>query len=156
MKKLAIGSFLYELENSGSPFSAARRMHLDATSNSLLFVPINGTSIPIYSPTNYEQGSTISHVTKALETTEDFIMIPGVGPGVSLGATMSKLNVQNIYGKGILSILESIGWNTNENQVQKSVELALDYKGEVPTATGDAIPLKLTCSLLCFLIYQLI
>ena len=136
MKKLALGSFLYELEHSGRPFDAAKEMYTSATSNTLSFAPINGSAIPIYSPSSYEQGSTISHVRKSLESSEDFIMIPGVSAGISLANTMSKINVNNVYGRGILSVLESIGWNTNPGQPQKNVELALDYQGEIPAAIG--------------------
>ena len=117
--------FITNFELSGKPFEAAKKMYKSATTQ-LIFKPNNGTHVLLYSPVKYESGSSISHVRQELSTSSNFLMVPNIGPGISL-----QSKGPNIYGNGILQILESIGWNLDPTKEQKSIELALDFGGQV-------------------------
>ena len=136
-RNLALNSFLYELENSGEPFDAAKQMYKAATNGKLAFKDARGLS-GLYSPPTYEQGSSLSHVRELEGYGENFIMVPSIESGISLKSRMENYKLDSVYGRGILDVLDNIGWSILPLTEQKSVELALDFDGQVGKLEGNA------------------
>ena len=131
--------FLKRFEQSGKPFTAAKNAYKESTrgQNTLFFVATNNTRIPIYTPTTFDQGSSLSHITTSVET----LMYPFVRNGVTLENLMARLGGTNIYGNSIQIMLETMGWPSPGNATVKSVALALGYDGSVPSASNFVAPI---------------
>jgi hypothetical protein len=143
-------SFIRSFERSGDPFNAARQAFQAATS-SLTFV--NGaTGVNLYTPTGFQQGSSISHVRLSQANTPDFLMIPQLRPGVN----MDDLITTSLYGPATRAIMEAIGWTTNSTAAG-SVTLGMNYgTGPVGSLPSYASGIKhcWLLTLLCILLNQ--
>ena len=51
---------------------------------------------------------------------------------------MENYKLDSVYGRGILDVLDNIGWSILPLTEQKSVELALDFDGQVGKLEGNA------------------
>jgi hypothetical protein len=142
--------FIRNFERSGEPFNAARQAFQAATS-SLTFV--NGqSSVNLYTPVGFEQGSSISHVRLSQANTPDFLMIPQLRPGVNMDTLINT----SLYGPGTKAIMEAIGWPTNDTAAG-SITLGMNYgTGPVGSLPSSATGLKhwWILTLLCILLNQ--
>jgi hypothetical protein len=135
--------FISNFEASGDPFQAAQEAYRLATrgDTSLVFTPPGGQPIPLYQPRDYQQGSSLSHVTLEAGETADFLMIPALAPGKDVDVTIRQTSAGSIFGPGTTAIMEAVGWPTRNKPDPQPVKLALNYGkgavGSIPTATGS-------------------
>ena len=129
-QNIGAAEFLRRFEQSGVAFEAAQKVYVESTrgQNTLFFTGMDGSKIPIYTPTTFEQGSSLSHITTSVET----LMFPFLRRGTTLEDLINRVGGSNIYGKDIQNILETIGWPTPANEIPKYAELALGFDGEIP------------------------
>ena len=132
-QNIAAAEFLKKFEISGEPFAAAQKVYLDATrgDGNLFFNALDGTKIALYSPSTYEQGSSISHIAESPTVTENFLMIPRLSSGISIQRAMEITGSNTIYGKDLQRIMESIGWPTPKEPILKYLELSLNFDGTI-------------------------
>jgi hypothetical protein len=111
----SIREFVNRFEASGENFRAAENAYQISTrgTNSIRFVPEGGNEIILYSPSRYEQGSSLSHVDARNAQTADFLMIPALSAGVTLESLMQRSRSTSLFGPGTLAIMQSIGWSIN-------------------------------------------
>lgn len=95
--------------------------------NSVQFQPIKGDGVNLYTPSQYEQGSSLSHVDTALSTTADFLMVPALAPGITLETIMANAGTDSVYGPGILGIMRSLGWPTRDDPTPAKVDVAIGF-----------------------------
>ena len=69
----------------------------DLTSNDLNFQSVDGALLDIFSPSTFDEGSSISH----LDFTTDEVLNPSLAPGVE----------ERVYGAGDLAVLSTIGFD---------------------------------------------
>jgi hypothetical protein len=81
----------------------------------LTFKTTNGIDIALFSPPQFSQGSSISHVVMAEATGPDFLMIPALSPGITIDEIMKSVDSKLFLGPQIKAIMESIGWPTVDN-----------------------------------------
>ena len=123
--------FLPNFESSGRPFLAAQRLFQESTQGQgkLFFTTRDGTKVQLYSPSRYEQGSSVSHVAISNSNTENFLMIPALSPGITLEAVMSRVGARSVYGSEIQKVLETVGWPTPSSPTVKQIQLSLGFAG---------------------------
>ncbi|RHZ48298.1 hypothetical protein Glove_553g39 [Diversispora epigaea] len=111
--------FVTEVKSSPQWKFAEYAFESATTNYSLYFSPAKDTSWNehIYLESGlqpYDQGSSISHVSKIYELTEDFLMTHSSDPGVTLEYLIQKGgNYKSPIGPRILSVLESMGYETD-------------------------------------------
>lgn len=130
-QEITASEFLTSFEQSGKPFEAAQRLFQESTrgQGTLFFNAKDGSKISLYSPSKYEQGSSVSHVVGSNAVTENFLMIPSLSPGVTLESVMGRVNANSVYGKDIQHVLETVGWPTPNSPNVKSIQLSLGFSG---------------------------
>jgi hypothetical protein len=116
----SIREFVERFEGSGEVFRNAQGIFQASTrgSNSVRFVPQRGSEVIMYTPSRYEQGSSLSHVDSRNSQTADFLMIPALAAGVTLESLMERTRSNSIYGPGTMAMLQSIGWSSNGSPTQ--------------------------------------
>jgi hypothetical protein len=118
-------TFLTQFEASAVHMNAS----LDAfraSTTALSFV--NGTtSIPLYAPSIFQRGSSISHLPLNQSATPDAIMIPSLRAGVN----MDNLISGGVYGPQTKIIMEAMGWPTIDRPAG-TVQVATNYTGPSP------------------------
>jgi hypothetical protein len=122
----------YEL--SGDPFLASREAYAILTSSTCVFNTNSGLQVELYNPSQYVQGSSTSHLTMDKSETSDFLMIPALINGTTLESFMTQRSANSVYGPGIISIMETIGWPTKSSPKIANVVIAVEYN-----AMGSAV-----------------
>ena len=130
---LTASQFLLEFQNSGLPFRAAQFAYNISRlgERTLYFHSTDGKRIPLYSPIEFFQGSSLSHTSDSSSESLDYIMIPAVKKGNKLNDILHNRDSSQLYGPDILAIMETIGWPTIRNPEPKSIQLALQYPQDV-------------------------
>ena len=132
-RRLPVFKFLEEFETSGMPFRASQFAYNVSKmgERSLFFHTIDDKRIPLYTPTDFLQGSSISHIELLNANTNNFLMIPSVGRGITLEQLISQSDTHSLYGDRLLSMMESIGWPTIRNSVPRDIQLQVRYPEDV-------------------------
>jgi hypothetical protein len=118
-------TFFSQFEASTVHMNAAIEAYR-ASTTALSFV--NGTTrIPLYAPSLFQQGSSISHLPLNQSTTPDAIMIPSLRAGVN----MDNLISGGVYGPQTKIMMEVMGWPTLENPAG-NIQVATNYTGPTP------------------------
>ncbi|RHZ89646.1 hypothetical protein Glove_13g9 [Diversispora epigaea] len=109
--------FVAEVKSS-SQWKYAQYALISASTNySLLFSPAKDTiwdyDFYLESGIPYQRGSSVSHVSTIYEYSSDFLMVYQLGPGVTLEEMTIQGNYTSPIGPRILSVLESIGYETD-------------------------------------------
>ena len=95
--------------------------------NTLFFHTVDGKKIELYSPETFRPGSSLHHLAAPFANTEDFVMVPTLKGSVTVEQLMRSTNSTTVYGKGIRSIMTSIGWPTIDNPETQIIQIAVDY-----------------------------
>ncbi|RHZ84077.1 hypothetical protein Glove_85g154 [Diversispora epigaea] len=112
--------FVTEVKSSSQWKYAESALIHAITNYSLYFAPAKYTSSNkgVYLESGlypFARGSSISHVSIIYEKTPDFLMTWKQDPGETLEETIQFVNYTSPIGPGILSILESIGYETDNS-----------------------------------------
>jgi hypothetical protein len=116
--------------------------------NTLFFHTTDGKKIEIYSPETFRPGSSLHHIATSFASTDDFVMVPSLKNSVTVEDLMRNANSTTVYGKGIRSIMTSIGWPTIDNPETQIIQIAVDYGLGFRTAISVFVIL-LNIALLC-------
>jgi hypothetical protein len=141
-------TFISSFERSGNPFNAARDVY-QASLNPLSF-EVGDTKINLFTPTTFQQGSSLSHVPLSQANGPEFLMIPQLRPGVNMD---TLIGTGGLFGPGIMKVMESIGWPTNNASIAQTITMGSNYgTGPVGSLPSSGIRLKplLWFFLLCF------
>jgi hypothetical protein len=117
----SIIDFVRLFQSNAGIMEAARGLFQISTrgSEGIRFVPDSSTQpgqeIPLFTPTRYTQGSSLSHVDPRLANTSDFLMIPALRAGIELNEMVRRWN--RVYGMNTLAMLQSIGWNQRNHRI---------------------------------------
>ena len=100
---------------------ASQKAFTDATTKVLF-----SNRVALYTPSNYQQGSSLAHLDTNYENSTDFLMTAMMSSriGKTLGAVIGN---DNIFGSETMFILSEIGWPTLESPNAKPITISLDY-----------------------------
>ena len=93
----------------------------------LFFHTTDGKRIELFSPQQFQPGSSLHHVATMNSNTEDWMMVPALRGGVTVDDLMNNSNSTKVYGPGIRSIMTSIGWPTIDDPTIQIIQVALRY-----------------------------
>jgi hypothetical protein len=96
--------------------------------NTLHFKTIDGDKIALFSPIQFQQGSSISHVDEQNINTAEFLMVPNLSPGLKLESMMKKSNSKKVYGPRTLGIMKSIGWQISDQEQVLNITITTNFE----------------------------
>ena len=98
--------------------SAAQDLYHMSTDK--LIIPVDQGELELYSPPDFENGSSIAHVDSDLVNTPEFIMVETDNEHSlkdSIALTMSKNGYDYVLGPKVISVLSQMGYATKENPI---------------------------------------
>ncbi|KAI8902543.1 hypothetical protein BC833DRAFT_561589 [Globomyces pollinis-pini] len=124
-KKMTVAEYVKAFENSGDPMTAATAAYKMAVSSQLKFITSSNLEIPLNSPDSFAPGTSVVHVDPSLANTKDFLMIPAVEGlvGQKLDDIIQKAGGSEVYGPGIIAMMQTLGWPTKDTSAVASIEI---------------------------------